>query len=137
MSGMNQKRYRQIRIVIIFFMAMILSIAIDIDSYLLAMISIITGIMFSVIVKSRAKIRVDEREMAIREKAANLTYAIFAPTIGLGAALLILIPDTKDSFYLEALGTVLAYLSLFLIALYAISYSFLNKKYGGSNSDEK
>ncbi|MBU1033645.1 DUF2178 domain-containing protein [Patescibacteria group bacterium] len=134
---MNQKRYRQIRIVIIFFMAMILSIAIDIDSYLLAMISIITGIMFSVIVKSRAKIRVDEREMAIREKAANLTYAIFAPTIGLGAALLILIPDTKDSFYLEALGTVLAYLSLFLIALYAISYSFLNKKYGGSNSDEK
>ncbi|AKM81295.1 MAG: hypothetical protein UT13_C0001G0334 [Candidatus Pacebacteria bacterium GW2011_GWF2_38_9] len=137
MSGMNQKRYRQIRIVIIFFMAMILSIAIGIDSYLLAMISIITGIMFSVIVKSRAKIRVDEREMAIREKAANLTYAIFAPTIGLGAALLILIPDTKDSFYLEALGTVLAYLSLFLIALYAISYSFLNKKYGGSNSDEK
>lgn len=137
MFGMNQKRYRQIRVVVIFFMAMILSIAIGIDSYLLAMISIITGIMFTVIIKSRAKIRVDEREMAIREKAANLTYAIFAPTIGLGAALLILIPDTKDSFYLEALGTVLAYLSLFLIALYAISYSFLNKKYGGSNSDEK
>jgi len=137
MSSMNQKKYRQIRIAIIVFMALILSIAISIDSYLLAITSIITGIMFTVIVKSRAKIRVDEREIAIREKAANLTYAIFAPTIGIGSALLILIPVTNDAFYLEALGTVLAYLSLFLIALYAISYSFLNKKYGGSNSDEK
>lgn len=134
---MNQKKYRQIRAVIIIFMAVIISIAININSYLLATIAFITGLMFTVIVKSKAKVRIDEREVAIREKAANLTYAIFAPTIGIGAAILILFPGTDDAFYLEALGTVLAYLSLFLIALYAISYAFLNKKYGGGSGNEK
>ena len=137
MFGMNQKKYRQIRIAIIVFVAVIISVALNINSYLLAFIAFIAGLMFSIIIKSKVKTRIDEREVAIREKAANLTYAIFAPTIGIGSALLILFPGTNDAFYLEALGTVLAYLSIFLIALYAISYAFLNRRYGGGKNDEK
>jgi len=38
--------------------------------------------------------------------------------------------------YLESLGMILAYLTLFLIALYAIAYHGFNRKLGGGG-DEK
>lgn len=137
------KKYRQIRVAAIFFIGAIVSISVVSDSYLLAVIGVIIGMLFLILVKSKAKIIADEREITIREKAAQMTYAIFTPTIGIGAFLM-LIPSrsgisvfAKGEFtYLESLGMVFAYLTLFLIAIYAISYHFLNKKYGGSNDEE-
>lgn len=140
---MNNKRYQQVRVVVALFIGAIVSISVTENSYLLAVFGVLIGMLFLILVKSKAKIVVDEREKTIREKAAHLTYAIFAPTIGIGAFLL-LVPShgglsvfSKGEFtYLESLGMVFAYLALFLIALYAISYHFLNRKYGGG-SDEK
>jgi uncharacterized membrane protein len=113
------------------------------NSYLLAVIGVITGMLFLTLVRSKTKIVIDEREQSLREKAAQLTYAIFAPTIGIGA-LILLIPSrggisifAKGEFaYLDSLGMVLAYLTFFLITVYAISYYFLNRKYGGSNNEK-
>jgi hypothetical protein len=89
------------------------------------------------------KVKADEREVAVREKAAQLTYAIFAPTIGIGSFLLLLPSKsglsifTKGEFaYLESLGMIFAYLTLFLIAIYAISFYYLNRKYGGGSDEE-
>jgi hypothetical protein len=72
-----------------------------------------------------------------------MTYAIFAPTIGIGAFLLLLPSKSglsvfsKGEFaYIESLGMVFAYLTLFLIAIYAICYHFFDRKYGGSGSEE-
>jgi uncharacterized membrane protein len=112
------------------------------NSYFLALAGVLTGMLFMIIVRSKTKIVTDEREKTIREKAAQATYAIFAPTIGIGSVLIILFTKgnlyfVKEKFYfLESLGMVFAYLTLFLIALYAISYFFLNRRYGGG-SDEK
>jgi uncharacterized membrane protein len=136
---MNIKRYRQIRTVIILFLGSIIGISVMINSYILACVSIFIGLLFLGLVRSKTKITIDEREATVREKAAQMTYAIFAPTIGIGAFLL-LFPSysglsvfAKGEFaYLESLGVVFAYLSLFMIAIYAISYHFINKKYGGS-----
>jgi uncharacterized membrane protein len=140
---MNIKRYKQARVFVALFVGAIVSFAVSLDSYLLAVIGVLTGMLFLGLVRSRAKIIVDEREKTIREKAAQLTYAIFAPTIGIGAFLL-LIPSlsglsvfSKGEFvYLESLGMIFAYLSLFLISIYAISYYFLNRKYGGGGDEE-
>lgn len=141
---MKQKQYRQIRVAIIIFVAAMLAIALNLDSYLLAAMALITGIILSVAIKSRVKFKVDEREIAIREKVAQLTYAIFTPTIGIGAFLLLFpaksglsVFSKGEWLFVEALGLVLAYLTLFLIMLYAISYYFLGKKYGGNAKDEK
>jgi len=139
---MDRKKYKQLRAIVAIFVAIIVSIAITKDSYLLAIIGIIIGMFFMIIVRSKTKITVDEREKTIREKAAQMTYAIFAPTIGIGT-LLLLIPSysglsvfSKGEFvYLESLGMILAYLTLFLIALYAITYHFLSRKYGGGNEE--
>lgn len=140
---MNIKRYKQARVIVALFVGTIVSIAVTLDSYLLAAIGVLTGMLFLGLVRSRAKIVVDEREKTIKEKAAQLTYAIFAPTIGIGAFLL-LMPSlsgvsvfSKGEFvYLESLGIIFAYLALFLIAIYSISYHFLNKRYGGGGNEE-
>jgi len=137
---MNIKQYQQIRVVIVIFIGIIVSIGVVKNSLVLAFLAVITGMLFLILVRSKTKITIDEREKTIREKAANITYAIFAPTIGIGTFLL-LIPSrsglavfSKGEFiYLESLGMIFAYLTLFLISLYAISYYFYNRKFGGAN----
>jgi uncharacterized membrane protein len=138
---MDITRYKQLRVGISLFVFALVSLAGIGNSYLLALAGILTGIVFLALVRTKVKIKTDERESAIEEKAARMTYAIFAPTIGIGAVLM-LIPTqsglavfSKGEFaYLESLGMVFAYLTLFLIAIYAISYHFLNRKYGGGNA---
>ena len=95
----------------------------------------LSGMIFMALARSKAGIMVDERERIIREKAARTLYTIFAPTIGLGALLLLMIAR-NELFYLEFVGVILAYLTLFLIVLYAISYSFFNREYGGEDDEE-
>jgi len=129
---MNIEKFKQIRVGVAFFVGFLVSIAVSIDSTVLALAAIITGIIFLVLARSKAKVVVDERDKTIREKAANITYAIFAPTIATGALLLILFGKGRY-LYLESLGMVLAYLTCFLIVVYAISFWYLNKKYGGGN----
>jgi len=140
---MKRKTFRRIRALVAVFIAALVSVSVGQDSYLLAAAAVLTGMFFLVLVRSKVNIKVDEREVIVQEKAARMTYAIFAPTIGIGAFLL-LVPSrsglsvfAKGEFaYLESLGMVFAYLTLFLIALYAISYHFLNRKYGGGGSEE-
>lgn len=140
---MNNKKYRQLRALIAFFVGAMVSVAVTRDSYLLATASVLTGLVFMSLVRSRAKVRTDERETSVQEKAARLTYAIFTPTIGLVAFFLLLpskgnltIFSRGEWLFLEALGMVFAYLTLFLIALYSIAYHFFNRKYGGSGDEE-
>ncbi len=140
---MDSKKYRQLRVIVALFVLAIIGLAVVRDSYLLSLAGVLTGMVFMILMRSKAKIKTDEREVTIQEKAARMTYAIFAPTIGI-SALLLLLPSksglsvfSKGEFlYIESLGMVFAYLVLFLIIIYAISYHFFNRKYGGSG-DEK
>ena len=143
MFVMDRKKYKQLRVVVALFVGAIVALAVIGNSYLLSIAGVLTGMVFMALVRAKAKIRTDEREATIQEKAARMAYAIFAPTIGIGAVLM-LIPTqsglsvfSKGEFaYLESLGMVFAYLTLFLIAIYAISYHFLNRKYGGGGDEE-
>jgi uncharacterized membrane protein len=140
---MNRKTYNQIRAVVTLFISLLVSISVALGSYLLAVAAAITGMIFLGLARSKTKIVVDEREKTIREKAAQITYAIFAPTLGIGAFLLMIPTQSglqvfaKGEFtYLESLGVVFAYLTLLLLSLYAISYFFLNRKFGGGSDEE-
>ena len=118
----------------VIFMLVIVSIAVIRDNIILSVAGVLTGMAFMVVARPKTDIQIDEREKMVREKAAQMAYAIFAPTIGLGSVLLILL--ARGEFYLiEAIGIVLAYLSLFLIALYAISHFYFNRKYGGDGKE--
>lgn len=135
---MSAKQYRQIRAVIAVFISLLVSVSVSIDSYLLAAAAVITGMVFMILVRSKARITIDEREAAVREKAARWAYAIFTPTLGLGAFLM-LIPThsglgvfAKGQWeFIESLGMIFAYLTLYLIGVYSVAFYFINKKYGG------
>lgn len=140
---MNRKRYRQLRALVIFFVGLLVGVAVNRHSYLLAAASVFTGMVFLVLVRTTAQIITDEREQTIREKAAHLTYAIFAPTIGLAAFFLLLptqggldVFSKGEWLFVESLGMIFAYLSLFLIAIYGLSYFFYNHKFGTGGYEE-
>ena len=140
---MNRKKYKQIRVAVAFFVGMIVSLAVTRDSYLLAVAGVLTGMVFMILARTKAKIRADEREATIQEKAARMTYAIFTPTIGIGALLLLLpskggisVFSKGEWLFIESLGMMFAYLTLLIIAIYAVSYHFFNKKYGGGGDEE-
>ena len=140
---MNIKKYKQVRLTAVLFIISIITVSIFLKLYFLTIIAIFTGIILLSFVHTNNKNLIDERELSIQEKAADFTYSIFAPTIGIGA-LLLLIPIHSGSvvfsngefLFLESLGTIFAYLTLFLIVLYSVSYFFLTKKFGGKK-DEK
>lgn len=140
---MNRKKYKQLRIIVSLFVSIIVGIAVMNNSFLLATAGVLTGMAFMFLVRTKAKIITDERESAIQEKAASMTYTIFAPVLGISAFLLLLPSKSGISvfrngewLYVESLGMVFAYLTLFLIALYAISYHFFNRKFGGGGNEE-
>ena len=140
---MEAKRYRQIRVVVSMFVGMVVAMGVTRESYLLALAGVLTGMVFMGLARSKIKMVVDERERQVREKTAEMAFAIFTPTIGLGSFLL-LVPYKKLSsvfaggefVYLESLGMILAYLTLFLIALYAIAYHMFNRKLGGGGNEK-
>lgn len=140
---MDRKKYKQLRVAVAFFVGAIVSIAVTRGSYLLAAAGVLTGMVFMILARAKAKIVTDERESTIQDKAARLTYAIFAPTLGIAAFLLLLpsrggmaVFSKGEWLFTESLGMVFAYLTMFLITVYAISYHFFNRKYGGSSDEE-
>jgi uncharacterized membrane protein len=131
---MKNKTYEKLRIAIAIFTSVIIGMAVVQDNTILAIAGILTGLAFMTIVRSKAKIQIDEREKMVREKAALTAYAIFAPTIGLGSVFLVLLAP-ENSYLMKAIGFVLAYLSLFLIALYSICTFYFNRKFGGDGQE--
>jgi uncharacterized membrane protein len=132
---MDEKRFQILKIVVTAFLAALVFLALLRGQYALAVISGIAGILFLLIVRSSGKLVVDEREQAVREKAAQLTYVIFAPTLGL-SALGLLVLSSDHNFFLESLGVIFAYLTLFLITLYTLSSYFIDRKFGGNGQEE-
>ncbi len=140
---MNRKRYTQFRVVVAFFIGLIVSVAVVRDWYLLAVAAVTTGMIFLALVRSRVKIRTDERERTIQEKAARITYMVVVPSFAI-VALLLLLPSKGglavfsrgEWVFIESIGMIFAYISLLLIMVYAISYHLFNTKYGGSGDDE-
>jgi len=131
---MNNKTYQKYRVGIAIFTSIIVGLAVTRDNTVLAVAGVLIGVAFMAAVRSQTNIELDERQKMVREKAALLSYAIFAPTIALGSLALILLAP-EGSYYMEAIGFVLAYLSLFFIALYSISHYFINRKFGGDGKE--
>jgi uncharacterized membrane protein len=132
---MDITKSRPVTAIVILFIGALVVVAVLLGLHLLAVVGVLTGMLFLSLFLAKAGTPVDEREQTIKEKAANATYAIFAPTIGIGAFILLLWAR-GEFLYLEALGIVFAYLTLFLITLYAISYHFFSRKYGGGGDEE-
>jgi len=134
-NGMNEKTFRLLKFLVSAFLAALVFLALLRAQYALAMIAGVAGILFLRIVRSTGSLVVDEREQSVREKAAQLTYLIFAPTLGL-SALGLLVLSHDSNYFLESLGVIFAYLTLFQITLYTLSSFFIDRKLGGNGQEE-
>lgn len=135
---MTEKRYRQMRALTILLIGALVGVSIYKNSYLLSTMGVVTGMIFLVLVRSKTKTTSDERLESVKEKAALLTYSIITPTLGIGAFIMLFPTLSRlsvfakgDYVFLDSVGMIFAYLTFFMMAIYAISYYFLNRKYGG------
>ena len=134
-NGMNEKKFQILKIIVTAFLIVLVLLAVARGQILLALLAVAAGVLFLNAVRSKSGVVIDEREQSVREKAAQLTYMIFAPTLGLSALALLILSDQQD-YFLMALGIIFSYLTLFLITLYTLSSFFINRKFGGDGQEE-
>lgn len=132
---MNEKTFKSLKILVGAFLAALIFLALLRAQYALAVLTALAGLFFLTVVRSSSGLVVDEREQSVREKAAQLTYLIFAPTLGL-SALGLLVLSHDSNYFLESLGVIFAYLTLFQITLYTLSSYFIDRKFGGDGQEE-
>lgn len=130
---MSYKAFRGLRILVIIFILLILSIAITLENAILASFAVVIGIIAMLAIKRNVKeIKTDEMMQNIAQKSAWWAYNIFVPFLAILSIFLTV--DNKEGSDLYNLGVTLSYVALIHIALYLIAFLYFKKKY---ISDEK
>lgn len=130
---MSYKAFRGLRILVIIFILLIVSIAVTIENAILASFAVVIGIIAMIAIKRNVKeIKTDEMIQNIAQKSAWWAYNIFVPFLAILSIFLTV--DNKEGSDLYNLGVTLSYVALIHIALYLIAFLYFKKKY---ISDEK
>ena len=140
---MTLKKYRQTKNFILIFLILIFLISFSLKLFLLTGFSVLTFILFLSLISSKNQKIFDEREVSLRQQAADFAFTIFLSTISL-SAFLMLIPSYSglsvfsrgEFLFLETLGIIFAYLTLFIIILYSLSYFFFKRFSKGKSYEE-
>ena len=122
---MTTKGFRNARIIILIFVAITVGLAMSQANIFLALAGIIIGMAFMWFVRKKTSgVLVDERMQNMSEKAGRLTYIISVSVTGWTSVILMLISRYGHFAYLESLGLIFAYTTLFIILVYTISYYY-------------
>ncbi len=132
---MTLKKYRQIKNSVLIFLSLIILISLSLQLFLLTGFSVLTFILFLSLISSKNQKIFDEREVNLRQQATDFTFTIFLSTISV-SSFLMLIPSYSglsvfsrgEFLFLETLGVIFAYLTLFIIILYSLSYFFFSRQ---------
>lgn len=132
---MSFKTFKIVRLLVVLFIAITVSIAVNTENILLAVSAIGMGMILMFLAKKNVKaVLVDEMVRNIAGKAALMAYSITVPVIAFLSLFLIFSNLSNQESYLYNLGIILSYIVLFNMAVYSIAYYFYRKKYG---SDEE
>ena len=129
---MMRKKYLAVRVLIGLLIAVVVFVAVAKNNFYLALTGILVGVLFMFLAKVRFKeITVDERVVSVSGKAARATYMIVTLFLALIGLMSIFSSRNGGSYFEEAVGMLMCYIAMLLIAVYSISFYFFNKKYGG------
>lgn len=132
---MTLSTYKTIKMTTAMFIAMMVSISIVIDNSILAVAAVIIGMVFLLSVKRQTRgITVDERLVAVGDKAARLTLAIVMPILAVASFVLVMIGRHQGET-LAIIGQVVSYLTLGIMAVHSIVITFMNRKLGGEGEE--
>lgn len=130
---MDYKTFMFFRILIGVFIAAIVAVSAAINNFYLAVASVLIGVLFMFLVKSKFKqITVDERVISVSGLASRITYTIVTVLLAVLGMFLIFSGRHSQDIFVEAVGTIFCYIAMFLVAIYAVSYHYFNKKYGAN-----
>jgi len=125
---MSYKAFRGLRILVIIFILLIVSIAVTLENAILATSAVVIGIIAMLAIKRNVKeIKTDEMIQNIAQKSAWWAYNIFVPFLAVLSIFLTV--DNKEGSDLYNLGVILSYVALIHIALYLIAFLYFKKKY--------
>lgn len=131
---MKLNTFRKAKLMIVSFVAATVGIASVNRNMYLALAGVAIGILFLALVRRRVNaVTVDERVAHISGRAARLTYAIVTTLLGLLSIFFISTGQRNGEMYIEGLGTVLSYIALLSLAIYAMSFKFYSKQYGAED----
>lgn len=132
---MSYKTFKAVRLLVVFFIAMTVSIAVSIDNVYLATSAIVIGMISMFLVKKNVKVLlVDEMVKNIAGKSALAAYSIVVPVLAILSIIFMFSNLSNQDSYLYNLGIILSYIVLFNMAIYSFAYYYYRKKYG---SDEE
>lgn len=132
---MSYKTFKLVRILVAFFIAMTVSIAVSIENTYLAVSAIVIGMISMFLVKKNVKaLLVDEMVKNIAGKSALMAYSIVVPVLAVLSIILMFSNLNNEGSYQYSLGIILSYIVLFNMAIYSFAYYYYQKKYG---SDEE
>lgn len=123
---MTYKNFRAIRVVISFFLAMIMAQAVIFSNYILAVFAIATAVAVIFIARKKVdEVLSDERDLQIAGKAARLSMSIFS-VIGAVSTFILLAQRQTNPLY-DAVGSTLAYSVCSLLLLYSAIFIYYGK----------
>ena len=132
---MSYKNFKIARLLITFFLAMTVSIAISTENVLLAVSAIGIGMIIMLLIKRNVKaVLVDEMIKNIAGKSALISYSITVPVLAVLSLVFMFSNLKNEGSYFYNLGMIFSYIALFNMAIYSIAYYYYRKKYG---SDEE
>ena len=128
---MSYKAFKWVRLGMVFFIAMTISIAVTLDNVCLAVATVIIGMISMFLIKRNVKaVMVDEMIKSIAGKAALTAYSIAMPILAVLSLIFMFSNLSNEGSYLYNLGTVLSYVVLFNMAIYSFAYYYYRKKHG-------
>jgi len=132
---MSYKKFIYLRILVIAFIAITISIAINMDNVVLAISAIVIGMIAMFAIKKNVKeLRKDEMIQSIAGKSSLWAYSICVPSLALLSIFFMFSSLNNKDSDIYNLGIILSYIVLFHIAVYSIAFMYLRNKY---NSDDK
>ena len=128
---MSYKNFKIARLLITFFLAMTVSIAVSTENILLAVSAIGIGMITMLLIRRNVKaVLVDEMVKNIAGKSALMAYSITVPVLALLSLIFMFSNLSNEGSYLYNLGMIFSYIALFNMAVYSIAYYYYRNKYG-------
>ncbi len=129
---MDQKQFKTARLVIVMLVAITVSTAVSVNNFYLALSGVLIGMLFMWLVRlGYKKAIVDERVNAVSGRAARMSYAVTTMTLMALSLFFIISGKNGGQPYVEALGTIFGFVTLFAVAIYSISFHYYDQRYGG------
>lgn len=123
---MNYKQYRILGMVVAAVLAVVISQAIVLNSYILALSAVLIGMLVMFFIKKQVKeILADERDYEIAGKSARYAMGIFS-VIGAVLTFFFMFQRQVNPSY-EIIGSTLAYSVCGLLLTYSIAFIYLQR----------